>query len=98
ERSFINEDDCKRVLSDASRDVVLDLFLEEEGSFVFSNKEDVLELEEAPFERVPLELDMEEAILEGIRRLDEWSLVRSKLPRDTMRLAIVDRPWFESLK
>jgi hypothetical protein len=98
EHGFVNPDDVRRVLSDASRDIVLDLFLEEEGSFVFSNKEDVLELDEAPFESVPLELDMEEAILEGIRRLDEWSLVRAKLPRDTMRLAIVDRPWFESMK
>ncbi|MCC6807160.1 MAG: DUF4388 domain-containing protein [Deltaproteobacteria bacterium] len=98
ERGYVNQDDVRRVLSDASRDIVLDLFLEEEGSFVFSNKEDVLELDEAPFERVPLELDMEEAILEGIRRLDEWSLVRAKLPRDTMRLEIVDRGWFEGLK
>lgn len=97
ENGFINEDDVRRVLSDAARDIVLDLFLEEEGAFVFSNKEDVLELDEAPFERVPLELDMEEAILEGIRRLDEWSLVRNKLQRDTMRLAIVDRAWFEGL-
>jgi hypothetical protein len=98
EHGFVNSDDVRRVLSDASRDIVLDLFLEEEGSFVFSNQEDVLELDEAPFERVPLELDMEEAILEGIRRLDEWSLVRAKLPRDTMRLAIVDRAWFEAMK
>lgn len=98
ERGYVNPDDVRRVLSDASRDIVLDLFLEEEGSFVFSNKEDVLELEEAPFETVPLELDMEEAILEGIRRLDEWSLVRAKLTRDTMRLEIVDRPWFQAMK
>lgn len=97
EHGYIIEEDVRRVLSDAARDVVLDLFLEEEGAFVFSNKEDVLELDEAPFERVPLELDMEEAILEGIRRLDEWSLVRAKLQRDTMRLAIVDRAWFEGL-
>lgn len=98
EHGFVNQEDVRRVLSDAGRDIVLDLFLEEEGSFVFSNMEDVLQLDEAPFETVPLELDMEEAILEGIRRLDEWSLVRAKLGRDTMRLEIVDRPWFEALQ
>ncbi len=89
---------AKAVLSDAARDIVLDLFLEEDGTFVFSDQEDLLELEELPFERVPLDLDMEEALLEGMRRMDEWSAVRAKLARDTMRLEIRDRAWFEQLE
>lgn len=85
---MVDQEAVKRFLSDTARDQVLDLFLEREGSFVFSDFDDTFEMDEAPFERVPLDLDMEEAILEGMRRMDEWSGVRSKLPSDTLRLSV----------
>src|SRR6185503_18161657 len=85
--SYIDEAETKRVLAEAARDVVFDLFLETTGEFVFTDDEDEIELDDAPFERIPLDLDMEEAILEGMRRLDEWQLVRAKLKQDTMRVS-----------
>ena len=73
EEGFVKEETVRGFLGEAARDTVFDLFLEAEGAFVFSDSEDIFELDEVPLERVPLELDMEEAILEGMRRMDEWA-------------------------
>ncbi len=99
DEGFVKEETVRSFLADAARDTVIDLFLEENGNFVFSDAEDALDFDdELPFERVLLELDMEEAILEGMRRMDEWHHVRAKLTHDTLRLKLVkslgneDRP------
>lgn len=89
---FVNEETVRGFFGEAARDTVFDLFLEAEGSFVFSDAEDVFEMDEVPLERVPLELDMEEAILEGMRRMDEWHQIRARLPRDTIRLKLASPP------
>lgn len=83
---MVDAEAVKSFLGETARDQVLDLFLEREGTFVFSDYDDTFEMDETPFERVPLELDMEEAILEGMRRMDEWAGVRTKLSSDTLRL------------
>src|SRR5262245_46544212 len=51
----IDETEAKRVLSDVARDVVLDLFLETGGEFVFTDREDEIQLDDAPLEHVPLD-------------------------------------------
>ena len=70
-KRYVSEEETRAVLSEVARDAVLDLFLESNGEFIFTDHEDELELDEGPFEFVPLDLDMEEAILEGVRRQEE---------------------------
>ena len=58
---------------------LLDLFLEEGGTFVFD--------EEASREDgVPLEVNVRELVYEGMRHLDEWPALDARFPDDRARL------------
>ncbi len=58
---------------------LLDLFLEEGGTFVFDEK--------APADDgVPLEVNIRELVYEGMRHLDEWPALVARLPDDGARI------------
>lgn len=74
ESGLLAPDDLQKVLRQKAEETIYDLFLWEEGEFVFS--------EEAIPENLPVELNLEVmgVLLEGARRADEWERIRQVVP------------------
>jgi hypothetical protein len=83
-----------------AREVVLSLFLWQEGSFVFSGDGALLGAELRPPEHVLAEpLPAVELLLEGMRRVDEWKRIVAIFPSDyTQVYALADDPLLPVLR
>jgi len=74
ERGWITEDQFAQYLRLQTEEAVYTLFTWSQGSFFF-------EVDEAPPEQeLKLSLNPESLLLEGARRVDEWSLIEKKIP------------------
>ena len=69
----ISETDLLRLMHKKAEESVYDIFLWEEGNFEFVDG-DLPDLK-----MVPLSLDVTGIILEGLRRFDEWKLIRMRV-------------------
>lgn len=70
----LREEDLRRVLVRKAEETLYDLFLWPEGRFEF--KDDELPTQDL----VPIDLPVTGAIMEGIRRVDEWARIRQVFP------------------
>lgn len=70
----ISETDLLRLMHKKAEESVYDIFLWEEGNFEF------VDGELPDLKMVPLSLDVTGIILEGLRRYDEWKLIRMRVP------------------
>jgi hypothetical protein len=71
---LVQESELKRILKTKAEETIYDLFLWPDGAFDFK---------EGPVPDsvgVVVELTVQEVILEGVRRLDEWKRIREVLP------------------
>lgn len=75
---ILEEKELEEMLKLKAEETLYDLFLWEEGEFIFEELEDIKE------DFVPISLDVTSLILEGIRRKDEWKRI-SKVIK-TLRL------------
>jgi len=74
----INEDDLNRLMRLKAEEEIYDLFLWNEGDFHFVD-------DELPqFEMIPLKVDVTGIIMEGMRRVDEWSRIRELIPNESL--------------
>ncbi|MGH9316068.1 MAG: DUF4388 domain-containing protein [Thermoanaerobaculia bacterium] len=87
----ISETDLLRLMHKKAEESVYDIFLWEEGNFEFVDG-DLPELK-----MVPLSLDVTGIILEGLRRYDEWKLIRMRVPDNSVVPTIVKPLSLETL-
>ena len=71
---IVSEEDIRRVLRVKAEESIYDLFLWPEGRFEFKDGET------AGDDLIPIELDVTSAIMEGVRRVDEWGRIRTVFP------------------
>lgn len=67
----VSEEDVRRILRIKAEESIYDLFLWPEGKFEFKDGES------AGDDLIPIDLDVTSAILEGVRRVDEWGRIRT---------------------
>jgi len=71
---IVSEEDIRRSLRIKTEESIYDLFLWPEGKFEFKDGET------AGDDLIPIELDVTSAIMEGVRRVDEWGRIRTVFP------------------
>src|SRR5213593_3731967 len=74
----IPEPDLLRLMRLKAEEEIYDIFLWREGEFRF------LDGELPTMEMIPLQVDVTGIIMEGTRRVDEWSRIREVIPHDVM--------------
>lgn len=83
---LMDREQIERALRERAAEIVFDLFLLEDGVFFFEEREGI------PDNLVPINLNIDSLILEGVRRKDEWQRIRQVLPDDTIRVQAVPKP------
>jgi hypothetical protein len=83
---LIDEDRLRRTISEKAEETVFDLFLWPDGAFEFK------EGEVPPDLGVHLELDVTSVLLEGARRVDEWSRIRLVFPTSRTTFLVQQKP------
>lgn len=74
----VSESDLVRLMRLKAEEEIYDIFLWREGEFHFVD-------DELPtMEMIPLHVDVTGIIMEGTRRVDEWSRIRELIPHDVM--------------
>jgi len=81
----INEEDLNRLMRLKAEEEIYDLFLWQEGEFNF------LDDELPQFEMIPLKVDVTGIIMEGMRRVDEWSRIRELIPNEAL-VPVIGKP------
>lgn len=71
EDGTVSEEDVRRILRIKAEESIYDLFLWPEGKFEFKDGES------AGDDLIPIDLDVTSAIMEGVRRVDEWGRIRT---------------------
>jgi hypothetical protein len=74
----IAESDLLRLMRLKAEEEIYDIFLWREGEFHF------LDDELPTMDMIPLKVDVTGIIMEGTRRVDEWSRIREVIPHDVM--------------
>ena len=83
----IEEKEVHRLLQLKAEESIFDLFTWEEGSFEF------LDGELPEMKMIPISLDVTGLVMEGARRVDEWSRIRGVVPSaDAIPVTLVDDP------
>jgi len=102
DKHLISSEALAACLTELATESIYDLFLDLPGDFVFSERSDdglALDIEDT-LERLPLALNINHLLMEGVQRQDEWEHIRERFPTDDLLVELVDDklPDFESLK
>jgi hypothetical protein len=74
----INESDLQRLMRMKAEEEIYDIFLWNDGDFYFID-------DELPqMEMIPLQVDVTGIIMEGTRRVDEWTRIRETIPNEAV--------------
>src|SRR6266566_9016081 len=74
----IDEESLQRLMRRKAEEAIYDIFLWREGEFSFID-------DELPtMEMIPLQVDVTGLIMEGTRRVDEWTRIREVVPNDAI--------------
>lgn len=90
-RGFLSEAQLTECLQQLAAEAIYDLFLEVPGNFVYSDESErgmAFELDE-PSQRLPLDLEVNHLLMEGVRRQDEWEHIRERFPKDDVKVELV---------
>ncbi|MDR0843351.1 MAG: DUF4388 domain-containing protein [Acidobacteriota bacterium] len=82
EENLVARDDVEEALKTRTAEVIYDLFLWDDGYFQFTTgryKQDDL---------IPIRMDINSLLFEGIRRKDEWGRIRAVFPGNSTVLAL----------
>lgn len=74
----ISEENLQRLMRLKAEEEIYDIFLWQDGDFYF------LDDELPQMEMIPLQVDVTGIIMEGTRRVDEWSRIRELIPNATL--------------
>jgi len=83
---YISQEDILFNLQQYFIDIIQQLFTWADGIFHFEN--DTL----PPENRISVQIDLENLIIEGTRRMREWELLKEEIPSLDMALKFTDRP------
>src|SRR5258708_12269539 len=79
----INEEDLQRLMRRKAEEEIYDIFLWNEGEFEFID-------DELPqMEMIPLQVDVTGLIMEGTRRVDEWTRIRTLITHEPIVPSLV---------
>src|SRR5258708_6980221 len=79
----INEEDLQRLMRRKAEEEIYDIFLWNEGEFEFID-------DELPqMEMIPLQVDVTGLIMEGTRRVDEWTRIRTLITHEAIVPSVV---------
>lgn len=79
----INEEDLQRLMRLKAEEEIYDIFLWNEGDFQF------LDDELPQMEMIPLRVDVTGLIMEGTRRVDEWTRIRTLIAHEALVPSVV---------
>ena len=83
----VEKDEVHEILRLKAQEAIYDLFTWEQADFEF------LDDEMPEREMIPISLDVTGIVLEGARRVDEWSRIRTRIPSlDALVVTLVDDP------
>jgi tetratricopeptide (TPR) repeat protein len=82
QEGYITKNEAQEALVGRTEEVIYDLFLWDEGYFHFTANGFSLD------ELIPISLDINTIIFEGVRRKDEWARIRAVFPGNNVVLAI----------
>lgn len=102
DRGILTAEALDACLIELATESIYDLFLDLPGDFVFSERtDDGLSIDwEDTLERLPLALNINHLLMEGVQRQDEWEHIRGRFPTDDLLIELVDEklPELDSLK
>ena len=79
----ITEQDLQRLMRRKAEEEIYDIFLWNDGDFYFID-------DELPqMEMIPLQVDVTGIIMEGTRRVDEWTRIRESIPHEAVIPVVV---------
>jgi hypothetical protein len=81
-RGVVEEEHIKEVLTSQITETVLQLFSWEKGIYEFTPQ--TITLDSVGDKEIPITLDTQHLLMEGLRILDEWSLLEGRLMLDTV--------------
>jgi hypothetical protein len=81
-RGVVDKEHIKEVLTGQITETVLQIFGWEKGTYEFTPQ--AIALDTVGDEEVPITLDTQHLLMEGLRILDEWSLLEGRLTLDTV--------------
>jgi hypothetical protein len=81
-RGVVEKEHIKEVLTSQITETVLQLFSWEKGIYEFTPQ--TITLDSLGDKEIPITLDTQQLLMEGLRILDEWSLLEGKLMLDTV--------------
>jgi len=81
-RGLVEKESIKEVLTNQLAETVVQIFGWEKGIYEFTPQ--AIALDAVGAEEVPITLDTQHLLMEGLRILDEWSLLEGKLTLDTL--------------
>ena len=91
-KGVVDREYVKEVLTSQVTEIVLQLFNWEKGTYEFIPQ--AISLDSVSDKDIPITLDTQQLLMEGLRILDEWSLLEGKLTLDTVlikkALAVAD--------
>ena len=82
EKGFVDKEHIKNVLTGQITETVVQIFGWERGAYEFTPQ--AIALDTVGDKEVPIILDTQHLLMEGLRILDEWSLLEGKLTLDTV--------------
>ncbi len=81
----LQEEGLSKALAEKAAETVYDLFLWNEGAFVFEEQDN-------PEPVFHVEMDVHSVIMEGVRRVDEWERIRKAFPSENTTFSVKRRP------
>ncbi|MBC8160178.1 MAG: DUF4388 domain-containing protein [Roseiflexaceae bacterium] len=88
EQNLISREDLQRTLQQHIEESVYSLFGWPDGEFRFEQNQ--RPSNDAPI--VPVPLSVENLIMEGVRRIDEWGRIKDRIPSTDMVVRFVEQP------
>lgn len=88
DRNLIGRDDLQRVLQQHIEESVYGLFGWPDGEFRFEQNQ--RPSNDAPI--MPMPISVENLIMEGVRRIDEWGRIKDRIPSTEMIVRFVEQP------
>lgn len=79
-KGFVKKEDIEEILTGQIKETVIQIFNWKDGTYEFTPQEVPIDKE------IPISLDTQHLLMEGLRIVDEWSLIEGKITLDSVFL------------
>lgn len=88
-QGLLTHEQLQECLEELACESIYDLFIDLPGDFVFSDNHATLDLDlEEDADTLPMTLHINQLVMEGARRQDEWEQLRKRFPSDDVRVDV----------